>query len=257
MSSQRVTVRVVTKTRYVDAASQREHYDALQPVREIMSTPGDMEPDSVYVEKLRNIFSGSMYVGVPYEPTMITGLVYLGTQANAENLDCLKRLKIKHVLNCAGLPESLYHSRAARYKGSGVQYTELPIDDSEWFNIMGFFGHATGCIENALLKQERILIHCTGVSRSGAIAMAYLLKSGKRLLDAATDLKKLRRVALCNEGFMVQLVSYARARGMLDPAPHDVKAPAYGRAIDAQRIKYAHLPDYLYTYGDKISSVYR
>ena len=59
--------------------------------------------DGVYLEKLQNIFSGSLYVGVPYEPTHILGNVYLGTQANAENLDTLKRFKIKYVLNCAGM----------------------------------------------------------------------------------------------------------------------------------------------------------
>ena len=39
------------------------------------------------------------------------------------------------------------------------------------------------------------------------------------MLQAAKALKEDRRVALCHEGFMEQLVQYARAQGMLDPCP--------------------------------------
>jgi len=231
-----------------------DEHDKQQRVSQMLEEAG--EPDSLYLEKLQDIFCSTSYSGVPYEPTMIHGLVYLGTQANAENLDSLRRHKIKHVLNCAGVPESLYHARAARYKNTDISYSELPIDDGELDSIIGFFGQANNCIDKARMQGERILIHCTGVSRSGAIAMGYLISAGKKLLDAAKDLKKERRVVLCHDGFMEEIVAYARAQGMLDISPYDMDVPRYGRAMDVQRLKYAHLPDYLVKYGDKWNTVY-
>ena len=62
----------------------------------------DFDPDETYLNKMQNLFSTSMYYGVPPTPTMIAPNVFLGTQSNGENLDILKRMKITHVLNCAG-----------------------------------------------------------------------------------------------------------------------------------------------------------
>ena len=56
-------------------------------------------PDSVYLEKLLNIFSASTLCGVPPEPTWICENVYIGTQFNAENMTMLKRLRF----NCSSV----------------------------------------------------------------------------------------------------------------------------------------------------------
>ena len=55
--------------------------------------------------------------------------VFLGTSAQAENLELLKRMHISHLLNVAGLPAGIRHTRASRFKDIPVTYEELPIDD--------------------------------------------------------------------------------------------------------------------------------
>lgn len=199
--------------------------------------------DEVYLKKMENILAGTQFIGVPPEPTLIFNNVYLGTQVQAENLDLLRRLKIKFVFNCAGLPESnqLRASRAARYKGTGIEYGEIPADDVEGYPIIRDFGSAHAFIESAHYK-GRVLIHCTGVSRSGAIALGFLIRMGRRLLEATQDLKNSRRVVICNFSFMKQIVEFARIQGMLDPEPENVRAPNYYRRLNRRRINSAHLP---------------
>ena len=146
------------------------------------------------------------------------------------------------MLNCAGLPSSLKHARASRYEGTNIIYEELPIDDDEGFQIKNYFGMAHTFLDRARLGGGRVLVHCTGVSRCGAIVISYLVRNGRRLLEATKDVKRERRCVLCNTSFMKQLVSHARQHGMLDPEPGDVRAPKYGRELDKRRIWSAHLP---------------
>jgi len=204
----------------------------------------DIPDNEVYFEKLHKILTGPPFIGVPPEPSAFLDLVYVGTIAQSENLELLKRLKFTHVLNCAGLPTTLKQSRKARYKDSGIRYEELPIDDSERFDILPYFSLAHSFISSAPYR-SRILIADHGVSRSGAIAISYMIKRGSTLLKAADIFKKIRRVALCNEGFMRALVAYARSCQMLDPDPGQIKAPVYGRKLDSYRIRSAHLPTVL------------
>ena len=109
---------------------------------------------------------------------------------------------------------------------------------------MPYFSIAHNFIESAPYR-SRILIADHGVSRSGAIAISYMIKKGTPLLQAADYIKKSRRVVLCNETFMRALVSYARCLQLLDPEPNRVKAPRYGRKLDSYRIRSAHLPTVL------------
>lgn len=164
----------------------------------------DIVPDEVYVDKLEDILTGTNFYGVTPSPTAIANDVYLGTQANAESPELLKRLKIKHVLNCGGLPESLRASRTAKFTRFGVNYDEIPADDSDDSNIMGYFGRAHSFIERNRMS-GRVLIYCPGVSRSGAVALSYLVRQGRRVLAAARGLKDDRRVVVCNRGFLQQV----------------------------------------------------
>ena len=217
-------------------------YCLFLPVRSALNPHGDT-PDEVYIRKMENILSGTQFIGVPDQPTHIFHNVYLGTQAQAENLDLLRRLRIKFIFNCAGVPESreLRAVRAARYKNTGISYDEIPADDIEGYPISRHFGRAHTFIQAGYL-QGRVLIHCSGVSRSGTIALSFMVRMGRRLLVATQDLKNARRVVICNFSFIKQLVEFARIQGMLDPDPKSIRDPEYGRMLDRRRIMSAHLP---------------
>ena len=97
-------------------------------------------------------------------------------------------------------------------------------------------------ISQGPIDRGKVLIHCTGVSRCGAIALSYLIHRGMRLIQASQMLKNERRVVLCNSNFMRQLVEYARDLNMLDEDIGNLKTPKYGRALDRPRILSSHLP---------------
>lgn len=121
-------------------------------------------------------------------------------------------------------------------------YEELCIDDDDHFNIRDYFERAHAFIDYARARNSRVLICCPGVSRSGAIAISYLVANGHTLLQAVKDVKDCRRVALCNTNFMKQLIRYSRDRGMLDWDVDSVGGDRMGRRFYRYRINAASIP---------------
>ena len=173
--------------------------------------------------------------------------VYLGTTANAENIPLLKSMGITYILNCAGgHPLGVRRNRQKYPPESGVKgYEELAIQEWEDESVSSWFDRAHTFIDFARTRGGKVLIHCPGVSRSGAIAISYLCRNGLLLLEATKKLKDQRRCVLSHEGFVRQLVVWARDRGYLDTDAHAVRAPRYMRKIDMYRINSAHMPMFL------------
>jgi protein-tyrosine phosphatase len=67
-------------------------------------------------------------------------------------------------------------------------------------------------MESACANNENLFVHCQmGKSRSVSFIIAYLMKYEKMKLDAAyLYVKKLRRIAFPNIGFMRQLKEYEK-----------------------------------------------
>ena len=90
------------------------------------------------------------------------------------------------------------------------------------------------------------MICSSDVSRSGAVAIGYMLKHGVRLLEAARTLKNERHVALCNHSFIRQLVLYARSLSQLEPlseiSAHSITRTPRSRRRNDRRSMYR---DYL------------
>ena len=90
----------------------------------------------------------------------------------------------------------------------------------------------------------RVLIYCPGVSRSGAIAISYLINNGMNLLAATRLVKEKRRVVLTNWAFMRQLIEYARGTGHLEKDVKGIRTQNYFSPLNHYRIKSSHLPSY-------------
>lgn len=214
------------------------------------SAVGLSEPeDEAYIEKVQGLLSAYPYYGVPPEPSQVTPGVYLGSTANAENIHLLKTIGITHILNCAGgLPIGLHRRRGRYPPETGILgYEELLIEEWEETDVRAWFEKAHNIIDYWRGKGGKVLIHCPAVSRSGAIALSYLIRTGIPLISATKNLKEKRRCLLNHHGFIRQLVVWARDRGMTDDDFNEMKAPTFGRALDRHRMKYAHcdLPLYL------------
>ena len=210
---------------------------------------GAVDPnDDVYVDRLRELLSAFPSVGVPPAPSPIYPGVFVGSTANAENLGLLRSLRISHVIDCSASQSALHRRRvAAAYRHSSVrQHVELWLDDddddADDASLLSALPRATGFIEAALRGGGRVLICSTGVSRSGAVAIAFLMRRAVPLMTAAQTLKVERRVALCNVAFMRQLVAWARARGALGDDVRVVRPATYGGSFDRYRILSTSMP---------------
>ena len=209
-------------------SSRRWYPDSLDTVDESSADEED------YLEKMKSILGAPPSMGVPPKPSLIFTNVYVGTTANAENLTQLKSSGITHVLNCGVTPTSVHFRNVRRmYGDSSVVrgYEGLYIEDSDDCDLLPWLRKAHDFIERARSHGGIVLICSPGVSRSGAVAIGYLLQRGVPLLQATRILKEERRVALCNHGFMRTLARYARAIDMLDSSAElkAVRAPTYGK----------------------------
>lgn len=210
-------------------------------------SPPAAAKEDVYVEKVQRILSSYPSIGVPPEPSIVTGCVYLGTTADAENLAMVKAMGINYILNCAGgHPRGVYRRRSRYTPDTAIMgYEELHIEEWEDSDIRSWFERAHTLIDHWKTSGGKVLIHCPGVSRSGAIALSYLVHTGIPLLQATKMLKDKRRCLLNNDGYIQQVVAWAYERGLVDFDVDAVRAPRYGRALDKYRIKTAHLPTFL------------
>ena len=138
-------------------------------------------------------------------PSQILNWMFLGTFKNANNLEELKILRIKYILNCA-------IEIKPRNLPNYIKYFHLNLTDSPTTDITKFFEQAFSFIELARKKKEKILIHCKlGISRSPTILIAYFIKNmGHTTMSALEFLKSKRSQVHPNPGFITQLNSYER-----------------------------------------------
>jgi len=200
-----------------------------------------------YLDKLQKIMSAPPCLMCPREISKIDQGIYLGTTFNAENVKELRRIGITHVINCSAVRKAEYFENGSPYNASEtgvVGYLALNIRDEENYSMRAHFESVTAYIKNARRNGGNVLIVSSGVSASAAICMAFLMIGKNRwLLQAAKLVKDARRTALCNVGFMAQLVEFATRHGYLDPAPEKVRAPTFGTSNYKYRLMTAHLPE--------------
>jgi protein-tyrosine phosphatase len=75
---------------------------------------------------------------------------------------------------------------------------------------MTYFSNTNDIINEALINQQKVLIHCqAGISRSATIIIAYLMKENKmKMNDAYYYVYEKRQCIAPNIGFTSQLLVY-------------------------------------------------
>ncbi len=201
--------------------------------------------EEYFLDRLQRLSSAFPHLGAPHEPIKIALGVFLGTTADAENVSLMRRLRITHVINCSAPIRVLSkNNHPFNQKETGIAgYVGLDIIDDDDYLIKAHFRHVTDYIKHARQFGGQVLICSKGPSNSSAIAIAYLmLGRNMYLLEAAKEIKDLRRTSLCNVNFMKQLVEFARDNNLLDLAPDKIRAERFGTAKDHHRLISAHLP---------------
>ncbi|XP_049416297.1 uncharacterized protein si:ch211-195b15.8 [Epinephelus fuscoguttatus] len=131
--------------------------------------------------------------------SVILPRLYLGAESDVTQ-DGLASLGISYVLSvsrCSPQPSFLPCSR----------YLRIPIDDSLWDDLLPWIPQALNFIDAAMSSGASVLVHCAaGISRSPALAVAYIMYSLGMDLDHAYRFVKERRPSISpNFNFLGQL----------------------------------------------------
>ncbi|KAK2829816.1 hypothetical protein Q7C36_017806 [Tachysurus vachellii] len=112
--------------------------------------------------------------------------LYLGAESDVTQ-DCLSARGISYVLSvsrCCPQPSFLPQS----------QYLRIPIDDSLRDDLLPWIPQALRFIDGAMSLGCSVIVHCAaGISRSPALAVAYIMYSLEMDLDHAYRFVKERR----------------------------------------------------------------
>ncbi|KAG8006648.1 Dual specificity protein phosphatase 16 [Nibea albiflora] len=131
--------------------------------------------------------------------SVIIPRLYLGAESDVTQ-DQLASLGISYVLSvsrCSPQPSFLPCSK----------YLRIPIDDSLWDDLLPWIPQALHFIDAAMSSGASVLVHCAaGISRSPALAVAYIMYSLGMDLDHAYRFVKERRPSISpNFNFLGQL----------------------------------------------------
>lgn len=138
---------------------------------------------------------------------IIPEFLYLGNVDGAADIENLKRLGIKYVLNMTSESKSTcdYNPPAGLF-----ECLRISIDDSPNVRISDYFNTTHKFINKARSEGVGVLVHCyAGVSRSASIVISYLMKTqGLSFNDARIIVRNLRPIINPNEGFVNCLIKY-------------------------------------------------
>ncbi|XP_069566333.1 dual specificity protein phosphatase 8 [Brachyistius frenatus] len=137
--------------------------------------------------------------------SVILPRLYLGAESDVTQ-ERLASMGISYVLSvsrCSPQPSFLPRSR----------YLRIPIDDSLWDDLLPWIPQALHFIDAAMLSGASVLVHCAaGISRSPALAVAYIMYSLEMDLDHAYRFVKERRPSISpNFNFLGQLQHFQGA----------------------------------------------
>lgn len=153
----------------------------------------------------------SPWAFIPAEPRENFNEVYpgilLGNYFIAKNKDELKRKGVTHIVNCAqGTKFNQINTDEEYFSDTDIRFLGLQALDIERFPMNKFFQPAADFIDEALANKGLVYVHCmSGMSRSGAIVLSYLMiKRGMPVMDAV-KLVRAKREIFPNDGFLKQL----------------------------------------------------
>lgn len=128
--------------------------------------------------------------------------VYHSAFHAAESKEKLTELGITHIL-------SMGEEFEEKYKGEYV-YKICSVSDDVDKDISQFFLDGIKFMEDAIRYGGTVLVHCAaGISRSGSMMVAYVMKrENMKFEDALNFVKQRRKKVWPNDGFVKQLKAF-------------------------------------------------
>lgn len=140
--------------------------------------------------------------------------VFIGSQSAAGDLEELHKNGITHILNVT-TEVPCYFENPQDTKDKFIYHRENAIDSLDCDIVdSGIIDRSLDFIDNALAKNGKVLVHCqAGISRSGSVVVAYLMKKLK--LSYSDALIKARSVRGCinpNASFEKQIKEHIKVQ---------------------------------------------
>lgn len=153
-------------------------------------------------------------------PSRLLPHLFLGNARDA-SLRSLRRLGADWVLSVTSAPPGVSEDS---YRAAGVRHRTLLARDCSQQSLRAHFQDAFTFIEEARSSGGVVLLHCqAGVSRSAAVAIAYLMRSrGLTMGEAYQQVKAARPIISPNLNFMGQLLELEQSLAQslaLSPGP--------------------------------------
>jgi protein-tyrosine phosphatase len=135
-------------------------------------------------------------------PTQLHDGLFIGSIKCANNHSALQAVGITHILTLCCEREPL--------RTPEFHYHSVPFFDKATVDLSPILPECIDFIDSARKNGGRVLVHCLqGVSRSGAICIAYIMKENKSPFQITwQQTRQLRRVIHPNESFKRQLKSF-------------------------------------------------
>jgi len=164
-------------------------------------SPFGLESESIRARKILNI-----------APSVIEPYLIIGSKRDAADRDVLRSFSVTHVLNATPDCPCHFHEE--------LTYLRLAIKDCWNQNLPSHFDAAFSFIESAKSSGGTVMIHCTaGISRSAAVAIAYVMYTKRMTVTEAYSFVKSKRPVISpNLDFMGELQQFERTLGLDSPS---------------------------------------
>ncbi|KAI7805543.1 putative inactive dual specificity phosphatase 27-like [Triplophysa rosa] len=131
--------------------------------------------------------------------------LYIGDESSARDKGLLADLGITHIVNSADGAHRI-NTGAGFYTDMSITYCGVEASDHPQFDLSQYFSPTASFIKSALAQNGKVLVHCAmGVSRSGALVLAFLMMCKDLTLSDAIIAVRLNRDICPNSGFLEQL----------------------------------------------------
>ncbi|CAF1024306.1 unnamed protein product [Adineta steineri] len=155
--------------------------------------------------------------------------IWLGDIDSSANHQALNDLNITHIL-------TILHFDPEREKNDRYIRKHVFSYDTHKADLIGEFESCYKFIEQAVSKNQNVLIHChAGMSRSATIACAYLMKKYNLSYETALEQLKAKRPCVYpNPGFAHQLRLYHSKKYSYKPSKSDSNKPSTSDQVVAE-----------------------
>ncbi|CAF0737817.1 unnamed protein product [Rotaria sp. Silwood1] len=153
----------------------------------------------------------------------ILPFLYLGCQEDAMAIKTMQNNHITHVINVSRTGDRASFLN----ENDDEHFLRIPINDCLNAQLLPYFEKTYIFIEKVRLNNGRVLIHClAGISRSPAVAIAYVIRHLHLSADDAYQYVKQRRSQISpNFNFLGQLYEYERNLSLTSKPASNITCP--------------------------------